>query len=54
MQKTKNSEVSEKHKGKQNKLREKHPLKGKSFLRRNGNARQGTQEHELRRKRSTG
>ena len=29
------SEVSEKHKGKKNKLREKHTLKGKSFLRRN-------------------
>ena len=35
VQKTKISEVSEKHKGKKNKLREKHTLKGKSFLRRN-------------------
>ena len=35
IQKAKISEVSEKHKGKKNKLREKHTLKGKSFLRRN-------------------
>ena len=33
--KSKISEVSEKHKGKKYKLREKHTLKGKSFLRRN-------------------